>query len=1052
MARPNRKPALLIVLTMISIISAHVILNTNYLRPDIAVAEIRDGTERTANASTGYSTGTPVVANDPEGNFVSVWRNSGMDGDGDGIFMQRFDRFGTRLENRDMQVNTTSTGNQSNPDIAMDKSGNYVIVWQGNGTGDENGIYARAFKKDGTAISPETRINTTDNTEILPKVAIDYDNDPGKGSFVVVWESDSGEPQSYDIYAQRCAVNFNDNTSPITRVSDEINVTDNPSLLTARTPVIAMTTNGDFIIAWGGRDTTWSTSDQGWFQAYDKDGSKVGTYTKVTSSAVLSVTDSPGAIAVDKKTRTSFGGNFILVATVITEEFPNGGIFARQINCAGSSCVMNPVALKVFTGNRGIGEDHPSVDSDFFGNFTVTWQGYSATDNYDIYAQSYSWNDGLPLGQLARVGSEFRVNTTTDGPQETPSISINGDGQYTIVFANDTTSSDIRYQMYVSDLFKEGTETLAHPASTVNQYNVDTAVAPNGYHAATWVNAFGPRGIFFTLWDENNNVIAQNVRVDSDDPSNVDDNPSISFYKDIEGSEQGRFIITWSGVAPECAGTASGLDVLYREINPSGEVQGGCESRVDDLLNSDQTQPDVSAGYYNNDGGNVEDTFILSYFDQSDTVKKVAGTFHFGNSFTYNEIADDCAELYCLKNSVAINPENNHIIYAWDNADDFRDGVFIRQGSAGNLVGPANLQVNPSASTSEDHPDVAFLPNDQFIVVYGKTMPTAQIHAKHYLFNDTGNPTVINEEFKCCTSADFSQEQQYYPKIAADLASGNFIITWSYETGENRIYARFFEYINSGTGGISAFGTPFLVNSTQDGTSTLPAVGMDGIGKVTVAWEGNVNLSTNNDSSGIAIQRLLSPLFTPPLPALQPSAEQVITGGGRTLLVPSSIQFPAGTVSTTDTASVQASIRDATYGGDPIKYVEATDLDGAPFTITATISEDFFLTPPGTTSYIPKTAASIRNWDRNTADTDSVCSESDMSNCVLTINSSSTETSFELSSESEDFATLDTQRPLVNKQSSSEIGKWRFYPEFRLQIPPRTPPGNHTTEIIFTLT
>jgi len=1051
MKRQNGKPALLIILTLISIVFANVIFNTDFFSPQIADAEIRNGMERTVNASTGYSVGSPDIANDPEGNFVSVWRNSGMDGNGDGIFLQRFDRFGTRLESNDVQINSTSDGAQGNPGIAMDKSGNYVVVWQGDGAETSSkGIYARAYDKNGIAVTDETLISAVNNDESSPKIAIDYDNDSANGSFVITWESAIGD--KHEIFARRCSVNFETTSISITRIGNEINVTDDPALLTGHNPNVAVTTNGDFMIAWRGRDSIRPDSDQALFQAYDNSGNKVGTYTKVNSDTVNELVNSDMGISVDKKTRTSFGGSFIIAYAGITPEFPNGGIFARQIKCWAAICQLNPVELKVFTGNRGAQEENPSVDSDYFGNFTVTWQGYDPSNDYEIFAQSYSWNNGRPLGQITRVSGETKVNTTTVGPQETPAISMNGDGQYIIAFTNGTTNSDIKYQSFVSNLFKEGSETLVHPPSAVNQYGADTSASPNGYHATTWVNSSGPRGIFFTLWDEDDNIIAQNIRVDSDDPSNVDDNPSISFYKDTEGSNQGRFIIAWEGVAPACLGTTGGLDILYREINASGEVQGPCESRANDNIPLDQTQPDVSAGYYNNDGSETENTFVISYFENPEAAKKVKSVFHAGLSYIYNEIATDCDNSYCLKNSVVIDPSNSHIVYSWDNADDFRDGVFIRQGVAGALVGSANLQVNSAGLNSEDYPDVAFLPNDQFIVTYGKTVATAQIYAKRYLFNDAGNPSVVDEEFRCCTAADFEQDKQYYPRIASDPADGDFIITWSYEVGENRIFGRFFEYVNSGTGGITAFGPPFMVNSTQDGTSTLPAIDMDGNGKVTVAWEGTVIQPTSDDSNGITIQRLKNALYTPPFPELQPSAEQVITGGGRTMSIPSSIQFPPATISTSKESAVQTSVRDASFGGSPDKYIEVTDLDGAPFTITATISDDFHLTPPGTASYIPKTAAFIRNWDQNDADTNADCPLAIKTDCVLTINSSSQDTSFELSPESEDFTSLDEQRTLVNKQSDSEIGKWRFYPEFMLKIPVRTPPGNHTAEIIFTLT
>jgi hypothetical protein len=1042
MKNNNGKPALLIIMTLVTVVSAGIILNTRYFNPRVAEAEIKDGPERNANVTTGYDLSVPDIASDSDGDFVSVWSSNGQDGDGPGIYFQRHDHMGLALESGDVRVNETVDGSQTDPAVAMDANGNFVIVWR-----SMDDIHAKAYDSDGKAITRETVVSDSPLEDSLPEIAMDYDNDPRNGRFVVTWEKIDKETETHKAFARLGAVNFDDPSGVITFTGDEIGVTDHPDIITAHYPVVAMTTNGDFMVAWKGRDVTWSSSDQGWFQAFDNTGNKVGKHTRATSANILSMSESQGAITVDKKTRTSFGGDFILVASVITAEFPNGAIFARQIRCSGTTCNINPVALKVFTDNRGISELNPVADSDALGNFTIAWQGFRTATEYDIYAQSYSWNDGLPYGQIARVGSEFLVNTGTFGDQANPAITMNAGGQYDIVWSSTEGTKGIMYQSYASNLLKEGSEMLAHPSSPDNQYGTDVAVSPDGHHAAVWVNATAPRGIFFTLWDHDNNVIAENVRVDSDDPGNVDDKPSISFFRDTEGSMQGRFVIAWEGVAPSCLGSAEGLDVLYREVNSSGQVLGSCELRANDPVSGNQGNPDIAAGYYNNDSGDPEDYFTLSYIQEGEP-SSVMTAFHAGTAFTHGVLETSCADSSCRETSAIMNPSDNRVVYAWDNGD----AVFLRQGRGTIYIGE-NLRIAGPGTDTSDSPDLAFLPENGFIASYrGQSGSVSRVYLKRYLFNDDGNPTVTDQDFECCTMIGYEQNSQYFPRLAADPVNGNFLTVWSDETSQNRIFGRIFKYSNSGSGGISAFTQPFLINSTQTGISTLPAAAMNGNGKIVVSWEGSVNRPTLSDNNGIAIQRLKNVLFTTPIPELQPAAEQVVLGGGRTMVVPATVLFPTSSVSTTNASEIKASIRDETCGGIDVKYIEVTDLDGAPFTITATIGEDFMLTPPGNVSYIPKSNASIRNWDGNTADTNEDCTEKTPQNCVYTINSSSENTSFELSTESEDFMSMDEQRALINKFSDTEIGKWRFYPEFKLLIPARTPPGNHSTEIIFTLT
>jgi hypothetical protein len=123
-------------------------------------------------------------------------------------------------------------------------------------------------------------------------------------------------------------------------------------------------------------------------------------------------------------------------------------------------------------------------------------------------------------------------------------------------------------------------------------------------------------------------------------------------------------------------------------------------------------------------------------------------------------------------------------------------------------------------------------------------------------------------------------------------------------------------------------------------------------------------------------------------------------------------------------------------------------LDGVSFTLSAIINDNFLL---GTTSYIPRNAAFIRNWDRSNADTNSECASDNMSACFMIEEDSASPSAFALDNETADYASLETQRILATKTSDHEIGKWRIYPEFSLNIPPRTPPGHHTTTITFSL-
>ncbi|MDZ8089930.1 MAG: hypothetical protein RMY16_30915, partial [Nostoc sp. DedQUE12b] len=96
----------------------------------------------------------------------------------------------------EFQVNTTTIGNQSNSTVAIDADGDFVISWQSNGQ-DGTKIYAQRYNTDGTPQGGEFQVNTTTSgNQYNPVIAIDTD-----GDFVISWQSDSKE--GIDIYARR---------------------------------------------------------------------------------------------------------------------------------------------------------------------------------------------------------------------------------------------------------------------------------------------------------------------------------------------------------------------------------------------------------------------------------------------------------------------------------------------------------------------------------------------------------------------------------------------------------------------------------------------------------------------------------------------------------------------------------------------------------------------------------------------------------------------------------------------------------------------------------
>jgi hypothetical protein len=156
------------------------------------------GTEFRVNANTTGPQFLPRVDRRGNGPFVVTWWDE-LDGgdsfDDFGVAARLFDSSGRPL-GPEFRVNGYTTGYQYHPDVAMEASGRFVVVWGSrNFAGGRDGIFARTFEADGTPIGAEFQVNTTTTLGIRPSVAWSP-----AGGYVVVWTLPDA---SFDVRARR---------------------------------------------------------------------------------------------------------------------------------------------------------------------------------------------------------------------------------------------------------------------------------------------------------------------------------------------------------------------------------------------------------------------------------------------------------------------------------------------------------------------------------------------------------------------------------------------------------------------------------------------------------------------------------------------------------------------------------------------------------------------------------------------------------------------------------------------------------------------------------
>ena len=92
-----------------------------------------------------------------DGNFVAIWRSFGQDGDAEGVIGQIFDSAGTKIGG-EFQVNSFTTGEQTtgvDAAVAATDDGGFVVTWQSAGQdGDGFGVFAQRFDAKAQPLGP----------------------------------------------------------------------------------------------------------------------------------------------------------------------------------------------------------------------------------------------------------------------------------------------------------------------------------------------------------------------------------------------------------------------------------------------------------------------------------------------------------------------------------------------------------------------------------------------------------------------------------------------------------------------------------------------------------------------------------------------------------------------------------------------------------------------------------------------------------------------------------------------------------------------------------
>jgi len=367
---------------------------------------LRSGTELLINTTTFGDQQKSAAAIDASGNLVVVWESAGQDNpDGKkGIYALRYDANGV-AQGSEFLVNTTTANDQKEPAIAMDATGNFVIVWEStNQDGDKKGIYAQRYDASGVAQGGEFLVNTT-TADDQKKASVAMD---AAGNFVIAWESQAQDNADgrKGIYAQRYDANgvaqggeFLVNT---TTANDQ-----------KETEIAMNATSGDFVIVW---------------ESKDQDGDKKGIYAQrynaggVAQGGEFLVNTTTAGDQKEASVAMDTSGRFVIAWEGVDAN--KKGVYAQRYD-AGGVAQGGEFLVNTFTAGD---QKEPAVAIDGSGKFTIVWESKNQDgDKSGIYGQRYDVNG-------VAEGMEFLVNSATANDQKSPALAMDPSGDFVVLW------------------------------------------------------------------------------------------------------------------------------------------------------------------------------------------------------------------------------------------------------------------------------------------------------------------------------------------------------------------------------------------------------------------------------------------------------------------------------------------------------------------------------------------------------------------------------------------------------------------------------------------
>jgi hypothetical protein len=696
----------------------------------------------------------------------------------------------------EFQVNTYTDNDQQYPSVTALNNG-FVVIWESDyQDGSEDGVYGQLYDANGGRVGTEFRVNThTEGGQGSPSVTALNDG------FVVTWTSGDIYGQLYDGNGSRVGTEFRVNT--YTNDSQW-----HPS-------VTAL--NDGFVVTWSsrGQDSSYSAGVYG--QLYDRNGGRVGTEFQVNT-----YTDN------DQKypSVTALKDGFVVTWESDGQDGSRDGVYGQLYDANGGR-VGTEFQVNTYTDSS---QSNPSVTA-LKDGFVVTWMSgwhYGSVQDgsyYGVYGQLYDSNGG-------RVGTEFRVNTYTEGYQSDPSVTALNDGfvvtwmsRWFVGNVQDGSYYGVYGQLYDSNGGRVGTEFRVNTYTYNWQQNPSVAALNDGF-VVTWESnnqdghVYGiyakkyrhrPYGITF-----DRQTINENIRV-GDTIVNLGMTASGTYTYTLVSGEgdthntffeiNGEHLVLSQPLTTE---VGTDLSIRIRCTNADGlQIEKIVGINVVRML---ATTPSPTPSGSTPSPTPIGNTSLVVVGEPNSNMVFVGGEEFKVNTYRRSE-----------QTYPSVAALNDGFVVTWESyyQDGFRDGVYgqLYDGNGGRVG--REFQVNTYTYYEQSSPSVTAL-KDGFVVTWtsgdSQDSMDGQDGSGHGVYGQLYdvNGGRVGTEFQVNT---YTSGSQWGPSVTA--LNDGFVVTWSSD-GQDGSEAGVYGQLYNGNGG--RVGTEFQVNTYTSGFRGYPSV------------------------------------------------------------------------------------------------------------------------------------------------------------------------------------------------------------------------------------